>query len=409
MKKQLLVVLLVLGSALLSGKLYAQDTYSLSGTIFPAVPVGTELKLISSTGEKITVAAGAVAFAFPKQLSTGDYYWVKVASNPVDGSGTAISSCYVENTTDTGTIANANVTNISVNCENTYLDYDRCLSNPALTGLYKCETGAYLQFPTASLSCIADSCICQAGEQAPSLVDGSTNGYWFDLSQDNLNGDYKIRKCDLWVTFCGENQYVNPAINRCENCLAGSSRPAGDDPKGPGTACYPDPVTACNENEFVNDGSCSACPVGTTNPAGDNPMGENTNCKQVIACTGFESPMNKSPVRVKKNRALPLKAGLFGSDTFARTDADLVAPPVVQVVLAPTVENNSDPVTAYDVLPAGKGSEGNQFVFTDEGVWQFNLKTSGFTAPGTYTITMESGDSETYYFSQQCNAEFVIE
>jgi hypothetical protein len=406
MKKQLLVVLLVLGSALLSGKLYAQDTYSLSGTIVPPVPEGTELKLISSTGEKITVAGGADTFAFATQLSTGDYYWVKVASNPTEN-GQTFRACYVENATDTGTIADANVTNISVNCQNGYLDYDRCLSNPALTGLDKCETGAYLQFPTASLSCIADSCICQAGEQAPSLVDGSTNGYWFDLSQDNLNGDYKIQKCNLWVTFCGENQYVDPANNRCENCLAGSSRPAGDDPKGPGTACYPDPVTACNENEFVNDGSCSACPVGTTNPAGDNPMGENTSCKQVIACTGFESPMNKSPVRVKKNRALPLKAGLFGSDTFARTDADLVAPPVVQVVLDGAGEGEGD--YAEDVLPAGKGSEGNQFVFTDEGVWQFNLKTSRFTAPGTYTITMESGDPEAYTLDSQCEAKFVIQ
>lgn len=409
MKKQLLVVLLVLGSALLSGKLYAQDTYSLSGTIFPAVPEGTELKLISSTGEKITVAGGAYTFAFATQLSTGDYYWVKVASNPTEN-GQTFRACYVENATDTGTIADANVKDIRVNCENGYLDYDLCAATISLTGDGKCSVGA-ITMGTASLSCTVDSCICQAGEQFPSVVDGSTNGYWFDLSQDNLNGDYKIRKCDLWVTFCGENQYVDPAFGSrgsCENCPPGTSRPAGDDPKGPQTACYPDPVTACNENEFVNDGSCSACPVGTTNPAGDNPMGENTSCKQVIACTGFESPMNKSPVRVKKNRALPLKAGLFGSDTFARTDADLVAPPVVQVVLAPTVEN-SDPVTADDVLPAGKGSEGNQFVFTDEGVWQFNLKTSGFTAPGTYTITMESGDSETYYFSQQCNAEFVIE
>jgi hypothetical protein len=128
---------------------------------------------------------------------------------------------------------------------------------------------------------------------------------------------------------------------------------------------------------------------------------------EIVACAGFESPMNKSPVRVKKNRALPLKAELFGSDTFARTDADLVAPPVVQVVLDGAGEGEGD--YAEDVLPAGQGSEGNQFVFTDEGVWQFNLKTSRFTAPGTYTITMESGDPEAYTLDSQCEAKFVIQ
>jgi hypothetical protein len=264
------LLLILLGSALLSGKLYAQNTYSLSGTIVPPVPVGTELKLISSTGEKITVTGGAEAFAFPTQLSDGDYYWVKVASNPNDGSGTlfsAVRSCYVENATDTGTITGANVTNIIVNCENGRLDYEQCSDNPDLTGsnLRMCSVGAFNEL-TQSLSCIADSCICQAGEQAPAVgPDGvlTTNGYWFDRGQDNISGNYKTVFCELWITFCGENQYVDQDQSACLNCPLGTSRPAGDDPKGPQTACYPDPVTdidSDNDGWADVDDNCQSIP-----------------------------------------------------------------------------------------------------------------------------------------------------
>ena len=62
------------------------------------------------------------------------------------------------------------------------------------------------------------------------------------------------------------------------------------------------------------------------------------------------------------------------------TDYGLTAPPVVQVWYefgTPTADDVSD-----EALPAGQGDEGNQFVFTEGGKWQFNLKTSNYTAPG---------------------------
>jgi hypothetical protein len=62
-----------------------------------------------------------------------------------------------------------------------------------------------------------------------------------------------------------------------------------------------------------------------------------------------------------------------------------------------------------EALPAGQGDEGNQFVFTDDEKWQFNLKTGNYTAPGTYTVFMESGDDAEYVFeSPTCMAEFVV-
>ena len=66
----------------------------------------------------------------------------------------------------------------------------------------------------------------------------------------------------------------------------------------------------------------------------------------------------------------------------------------------------SEDVT-QDALSAGHGTEGNQFVFTGDNKWQFNLKTRDYTAAGTYTITMESGDGSEYLVDS-CVAQFVI-
>ena len=125
-----------------------------------------------------------------------------------------------------------------------------------------------------------------------------------------------------------------------------------------------------------------------------------------LACIGFEPPMATPPVKVKKNRALPLKAEVFDADGYAMTDADFIAPPVVQVWFESEVIND-DP-DEVDALPAGQGDEGNQFVFTDDGKWQFNLKTGNYTASGTYTMFMESGDISKYVFEPICETSFIV-
>lgn len=124
-------------------------------------------------------------------------------------------------------------------------------------------------------------------------------------------------------------------------------------------------------------------------------------------CTGFQSPLANGAVKVKKNRVIPVKAQLF-NDTQIMKDIDIVSLPVIQVTYQSIPEATAIDVTdeAYAV---GFGTEGNAFEYNavDE-VWQFNLKTKNYTAPGTYTITMKSGD-ETEYFIDTCEAEFVIE
>ncbi|MGK0222286.1 MAG: hypothetical protein ACI9ON_001525 [Limisphaerales bacterium] len=107
-----------------------------------------------------------------------------------------------------------------------------------------------------------------------------------------------------------------------------------------------------------------------------------------LSCEGFDPPMNAGPVKVKKNRVLPLKATLVDSASQAVSDLDLVSVPVVQV----TYDNGVDPAidVSDDALPAGSGSDGNQFEYLD-GRCRFNLKTSNYTALGSYIVTKGSG------------------
>ncbi|MHC4748604.1 MAG: right-handed parallel beta-helix repeat-containing protein [Planctomycetota bacterium] len=123
-------------------------------------------------------------------------------------------------------------------------------------------------------------------------------------------------------------------------------------------------------------------------------------------CVGFKPPMDEGAVKVKKNRVLPLKAELIDMEGYPLTDAEIIAPPVVQVVFQPTSGDAED--VTDDALPAGQGTEGNQFVFTGSN-WQFNLKTKNYSAAGTYAVTMVSGNECEYTIESTCEAVFVIE
>ena len=124
-------------------------------------------------------------------------------------------------------------------------------------------------------------------------------------------------------------------------------------------------------------------------------------------CVGFEPPLDSGPVTVKKNRVLPFKAELLDENGFALTDQDLAAPPVLQVLYNSGIGEPPMDVTD-DALPAGLGMNGNAFVFQGS-KWRFNLKTRNYTAPGTYTATMLTGDGAEYGLAQTCTAQFVVQ
>ncbi len=128
-----------------------------------------------------------------------------------------------------------------------------------------------------------------------------------------------------------------------------------------------------------------------------------------ISCAGFEPPMDNGPVTVKKNRALPLKAGFLDEGGNPITDTNIVSLPVIQVLFDSELGESPVDVTG-DAFPEGHGTDGNQFEFdTSTEKWQFNLKTKNYDASGAYTITVDSGDDFEYVIDPTCTATFVVE
>lgn len=121
---------------------------------------------------------------------------------------------------------------------------------------------------------------------------------------------------------------------------------------------------------------------------------------------GFKAPMAIHPVKAKKNRVFPLKMELF-DDGVEQTDIELVDAPVVMVT--PVSGTGEDGMDVNDgVLSAGHGSDGNQFDFTDDDIWQFNLKSKNYSDPGTYEVSAISGDLEKYVIDSSCKTSFII-
>ena len=115
-----------------------------------------------------------------------------------------------------------------------------------------------------------------------------------------------------------------------------------------------------------------------------------------LTCEGFQTPFDE-PLGFKRNvkRAIPLKIVLSDTDGVI-ADTDLVAPPVVNVLFGSQVFGEI-PFDDADLLPNGQANDGNVFSFDPAtSNWEYILGTSQFTAPGTYTVFVSSGDTNEY-------------
>jgi hypothetical protein len=126
----------------------------------------------------------------------------------------------------------------------------------------------------------------------------------------------------------------------------------------------------------------------------------------IYSCLGFENT-RQGPVTVKNNRVLPLKVQLIDQYGALIIDTDVASPPVLQVTGKDSGGSNAD--LTNQGLFAGQGTETKQFVFSYDGKWQFNLMTKNYSEPGTYTISILTGDSSEYAIEPSCTAIFMIE
>jgi hypothetical protein len=190
------------------------------------------------------------------------------------------------------------------------------------------------------------------------------------------------------------------------------SASAGDSPcnspaDGP---CSSFTLTLDLQEYLVAQQSCPAPPppgqATTCTSLGTFAQVEFIGAAPAYACVGFERPLDHGPVTIRRNLALPLKAELFDQDGFALRRADLSAPPVVQVTyqsgISATPEDVSD-----EAMSVGRGGDTNEFVFL-LGKWRYYLRVRNYSAPGTYTMTMISGDEADYRVDPTCEAQFVV-
>lgn len=116
-----------------------------------------------------------------------------------------------------------------------------------------------------------------------------------------------------------------------------------------------------------------------------------------LTCAGFEPPFDKAlSLKSKVKRAIPVDIMLTDSDGFTVTNIDIAAPPVINVLFNAQVFGEVPPNTD-DLLPLGSANDNNLFRFDlDSGQWVYNLGTKKFTAAGTYTVMIASGDNTEY-------------
>jgi len=127
-----------------------------------------------------------------------------------------------------------------------------------------------------------------------------------------------------------------------------------------------------------------------------------------LHCVGFDAPFDDGPVTGEGR--LSISAELLDAVDSSVTDDGIAAAPVAQVLFN-EVESNVLPidVTGNSMGRRG-GGLGNQFFYSDKkDKWIHGLLTNKFTAPGTYTITMVSGDDSEYVIEPTCKVLYIVE
>ena len=126
------------------------------------------------------------------------------------------------------------------------------------------------------------------------------------------------------------------------------------------------------------------------------------------ACAGFDD-IADTPLKVTGPRTIPLRAGLLDRGLAVAGDG-LAAAPVVQVDFASGAPAEPPTDVTDLVPPPDRAFVGNQFLYKEASArWFHGLQTIKYSPPGTYAITMVSGDDREYVIDPPCTASYVIE
>jgi hypothetical protein len=125
----------------------------------------------------------------------------------------------------------------------------------------------------------------------------------------------------------------------------------------------------------------------------------------VYSCEGFQDPFDVQPsLRPNTNKPISFRAQLFDGSNLVGA-ASINVPPIADVRLMSDTAAVSDDSAQF---AARKPSDGNAFEFDKKtGNWTLKLSTRPFTMPGVYVVTMQSGDTNSYFVSPRCVGTFL--
>ena len=128
---------------------------------------------------------------------------------------------------------------------------------------------------------------------------------------------------------------------------------------------------------------------------------------KLASCEGFFSPFAEPlSLSAKNKRAIPVKMRLYDYAGNELTDADFAYPPVANVSF---MTGNNGAGAESDAALTVQSDDSNAFRYdTNEGQWILNLAAKQYSAAGTYTVSVVSGDSGFAISSLgSCSQDFV--
>ena len=127
------------------------------------------------------------------------------------------------------------------------------------------------------------------------------------------------------------------------------------------------------------------------------------NFEPAYSCVGFAPPLDTEAIQVRNNRrVLPFKGTLVDEEGNPVID---INPPKLECIDIGSNASSENAEPVADLLPAGKGTDGNQFELTGDS-WQFNLKLWNF-GPSTYECYMIPGNG--YNIDVTCTVDVEVQ
>jgi 6-phosphogluconolactonase (cycloisomerase 2 family) len=239
--------------------------FTVGGTISGLTASGLDLR--NNGGTALAIAAGATSFTFPATVASGTAYTVTVSQQPSQ------QTCAVSN--GTGTVTNANVTDVSIVCPSGYAFISNENGTPRVASYQVGANGGFTQVSALPVGARATGvAVTASGNHVILAVDPS----------DSVDGELRVYS----VSSTGELAFVSsvpmgPGVGGYSHTVGCGPRPgnSGDISCGIGINSAPETVLIHPNGRFVYvmdgvaDGACTPAGVAPCSPPAGFPAAGN--------------------------------------------------------------------------------------------------------------------------------------